>query len=72
MTGRMGDDQCQNGGCDLEGVVSRIGGITQVGRIYSLKIGDIHLKTGYNLSGEGVHSSCREGVLFKSRGGVAT
>ena len=30
----MGGDQCQNRGCDLEGVVSRIGGITQVRRIY--------------------------------------
>ena len=30
----MGGDQCQNRGCDLEGVVSRIGGITQVGRIH--------------------------------------
>ena len=31
----MRGDQCQNRGCDLEGVVSRIGGITQVWRIYS-------------------------------------
>ena len=48
------------------------------------KIGDIHLKREYNLSGEGVHFmsrggtlhvergyySCREGALFTSRGGA--